>query len=600
MNSLISIFRKLTKTDIAAIVLMAACFIFLTVSAFFDGTISDEAFYITIPMRLLNGDGLFTDEWHLSQLSGVLLYLPVMLFTKISGGTEGIILFMRLLFSAMQLFTGTVIYIVFRKEKLAALLMSTSFMLFSVISLNTLSYNTMGVALFALLLCTVYSLTDKPSAVKMLLSGTLIAMFILCQPLGVVFYMAYFIAVCVFTARKYFSKKSIPHPFNFRSLLLTVAGILPVFFFFIFLLLKNSDIKAVIECIPGILSDVEHMTVSDTLGIETFSVVQFFADMTMAAGTVALIILAVAGAVSVILSRYHRPAGILLYSSALLIFMIFLFLRLLNIIEQGETDDVSFFYLPLALSGLPFFLMTKNKNMKVFLILWCPGIIYAVLMTVTSNIGLHASVNGYIIASFATFIFIKDVAGELKNEGFSRSTLIAGIYSLVSLAAACVVICSPIASFLITRTEYKSTTLQNGAYKGISLPSDQALTYFKLYSDAKRITEQTDASDRIFVIENAPVAYIDGNFPMGAHSGWFIADQLAFPEIRSRFRNYYELNPDNIPDYLYVPPCVYTKNGLEPIAPKIMAELAYLMFECEEPEDAGNGLLIKVTGIKDE
>lgn len=35
---------------------------------------SDEAFYLTIPHRLTLGDALIKDEWHLSQLSGFLIF----------------------------------------------------------------------------------------------------------------------------------------------------------------------------------------------------------------------------------------------------------------------------------------------------------------------------------------------------------------------------------------------------------------------------------------------------------------------------------------------------------------------------------------------
>ena len=34
----------------------------------------DEPFYLTIPQRLFQGDSLFTQEWHLSQLASVLIY----------------------------------------------------------------------------------------------------------------------------------------------------------------------------------------------------------------------------------------------------------------------------------------------------------------------------------------------------------------------------------------------------------------------------------------------------------------------------------------------------------------------------------------------
>ena len=41
------------------------------------------------------GDRLLIDEWHMSQFSGVLLYLPVLLFERLTGGTDGIYLAFR-------------------------------------------------------------------------------------------------------------------------------------------------------------------------------------------------------------------------------------------------------------------------------------------------------------------------------------------------------------------------------------------------------------------------------------------------------------------------------------------------------------------------
>ena len=56
---------------------------------------NDEAFYLTIPHRLLKGDALFIDEWNLSQMSSILLVPFVWLYTLIAGSTDGIILACR-------------------------------------------------------------------------------------------------------------------------------------------------------------------------------------------------------------------------------------------------------------------------------------------------------------------------------------------------------------------------------------------------------------------------------------------------------------------------------------------------------------------------
>ena len=235
MNKLFSKIN-LSKTDIAAAVVLILSFGFLLWTAFTDGTISDEAFYITIPMRLINGDGLFTDEWHLSQLSAVILYPLIKLFFTVTGGTQGIILYMRLLFVIMQTVTGAIIYSSLKKNGFSSILISVSFTLFSVINLNTLSYNTMGVSLLITLICVIYSTFENPSAAKMLISGALIALFILCQPFGVILYGIYVATVLTYFIVKKTKDIEIPYVLKLKSLLLTVAGILPVLAFFFYLL----------------------------------------------------------------------------------------------------------------------------------------------------------------------------------------------------------------------------------------------------------------------------------------------------------------------------------------------------------------------------
>ncbi len=87
-------------------------FKFLLFGVFFAGTVCfllwkcqygyaniDEAFYLTIPYRMIQGDGLILHEWHLSQLSGLLLYPAVSLYLLIIGGTEGILFHFRILFT---------------------------------------------------------------------------------------------------------------------------------------------------------------------------------------------------------------------------------------------------------------------------------------------------------------------------------------------------------------------------------------------------------------------------------------------------------------------------------------------------------------------
>ena len=54
----------------------------------------DESMYLNVAHRLLQGDRLLIDEWHVSQFSAPRVYLPFRIYSSLRG-TEGIILFYR-------------------------------------------------------------------------------------------------------------------------------------------------------------------------------------------------------------------------------------------------------------------------------------------------------------------------------------------------------------------------------------------------------------------------------------------------------------------------------------------------------------------------
>ena len=141
--------------------------------------------------------------------------------------------------------------------------------------------------------------------------------------------------------------------------------------------------------------------------------------------------------------------------------------------------------------------------------------------------------------------------------------------------------------------------MSSGIFSGIIFPTDQAAIYTRVLYDARQMKEILSPEDKLFVLDNIPAAYLEGEFNMGAFSGWFICEELQLKAVRDRFRDYYELFPENIPDYVYVPSYRYSKDEILYVAPKIRAEFAYSLFEGEASE-LFDGLLIKVTGIKDE
>lgn len=139
--------HSITKYDVVFLVMLFALTAFSIWKAPRGYGGNDECFYLTIPYRLLQGDGLIVDEWHVSQLSGILL-LPIMKLYQLLGGTgEGIILKFRYIYVAVQALCGVCIYLILRGQgkNLGALCAAAVFLPYTPCYIMALSYNSMGI-----------------------------------------------------------------------------------------------------------------------------------------------------------------------------------------------------------------------------------------------------------------------------------------------------------------------------------------------------------------------------------------------------------------------------------------------------------------------
>lgn len=86
---------KMPPLDIIFSVLFGAALVFALWKCPFGFGSYDDAFYLTIPHRLSMGDVLFADEWHVSQMAGLITTPLVWLYRTITGSTDGILLAAR-------------------------------------------------------------------------------------------------------------------------------------------------------------------------------------------------------------------------------------------------------------------------------------------------------------------------------------------------------------------------------------------------------------------------------------------------------------------------------------------------------------------------
>ena len=140
----------------------------------------DESFYLTIPYRLCRGDGLIIHEWHLSQLSGFLLFPIMRIYLGIVRSTEGILLNFRYIFTF--LWTVSACFVFYRLKSislLGAMVSSICYMLYTPFGIMALSYNSMGIMLM-LISCIIVVTSLKCVRQQYCIAGILFAGAVLC------------------------------------------------------------------------------------------------------------------------------------------------------------------------------------------------------------------------------------------------------------------------------------------------------------------------------------------------------------------------------------------------------------------------------------
>lgn len=142
MKQLRSDFNHAIKNNKLFLFFIFVLFLLQLIRVFFVFPSVDESYYMTEPLRLVQGDVLFRDSWDVLQTHGIFL-APFYFIYTIIFGTEGIILFGRLLYFVFSLITAMLIYHTMRQDVSKRLAASVSIMIliYAPFSLYTIGYN---------------------------------------------------------------------------------------------------------------------------------------------------------------------------------------------------------------------------------------------------------------------------------------------------------------------------------------------------------------------------------------------------------------------------------------------------------------------------
>lgn len=525
-------FRDKTNCDILYVIGFVGILLLFIYKAPLEIQGQDEAFYLTIPKRLLDGDVFVFDEWHGSQFSALLVY-PIMALRSLFFTNDGIVLHFRYIYIFFQALSAAVVYIRLRDYKLFGVLASLMFFMFTPYDILALSYNTMGLMLVTL---TGVILATAKSKKAYFVSGLLFAGAVLCSPYLLAAYAVFTVGVIVFSI----VKKSKNCFISWIIFTLGSAMLAVILFAFI---LSRVSLREFIDALPNIFDDPEHVSKPVLDGIFGYfkSIYNAFNWGLIYFSSYAVILIALVfdG------RRYSKRVFYIALSCAISICMLFELAPLLT------TKTYNFIMFPLVLVGLVAYLVTKNKNKRVFLFMFIGSLLYTMCIYFSSNQGFYIISAMSAAAGVGSIILIHDALLEEKYEK-SKSHFSSGyiiVFAIVILQFS-LMMHSKINHKFWSFSENSQLTvvIDEGPYKGLKVTPSTKSNYMSELSSLRWL----DGKEGRVLYATKTVWYylVEDDLKIGAYSAWLSGESDITLE---RLDKYYSLNPGNIPNYIFVP-----------------------------------------------
>lgn len=516
--------KKIEKTDIYfAVLLVGAAFVYLSRIrlGFVD---MDEGFYLTVPYRLIQGDCLLTEEWHVTQLVGFLIYPILKLYLFFFKNVEGIYLAFRHVY-LLLLFSVTIVSYIFlkKRDKILAIPVSIIFCLFTPFYLKTLSYNTIGF-LAVWLLVVVLTTEMKRVALKYAVVGGLLAVTVLCNPYMLILYIIYSV-ICIWRKEK-------SGIFNGKSWGLVTVGAGSVLVLFLAFLFSRTSVIELVRNIPYIFLDPAH---------KSKSVLDFFKPiLDFIVWFKWYFLIFAMGILSVLFSSAKRKKKEILGSLMIISSVLLILLALFKTAGIGKHAIM----LPLTLLGGTAFVFTKEKSWELFYGGWLVGIIYAMCMNLSSNQGIYVICNACAVSSCISIFLIRDFYAENKVQ-------MKKMYSFTFLLVIQIVAEIYVGINYIHWEEDVASLkfkIEEGPLRGIYTTEEKKAAYEKNCINIDSLGDLRNKN--ILFFNHFPAGYlIAEEATNGAFSAWM-------PEYREldneKFLEYYLLHPEKIPEVIYV------------------------------------------------
>lgn len=552
-----------TQQNIFAFSIIGIFALILLRGAFYGVATPDESFYLTIPYRIILGDKLLIDEWHASQLSAFLLYLPMKLFIEIMGKTDGIILYFRCIFVFCQTAVSVYTYQKLKKfGKTPALISALLFLTYVTEQVHMLDYYTM--TLMGFQVCTLlFFMSEKLSKPKLIFLGIVFACTVTAQPFNCAVYFIYCLFVLFFTIKR---KKREFSDFTKSRLcketwFFITLGILITAVVFLIFMFSQMSFSELINNIGNLFSGQDHnLPFSKEADSDMFSYLTIAKTLFTLSPVCYIVSLLMMLAVMLDKNRTNHKVFWLIIG----ITVTFIYTAVLLIVSFSNPSAFLFRPYPLFVLTLTVLMIKKEKNKKLMSI-FLMGILYTVFLGIISQALDFVGAIGFVVSNSALIPAVKELITEIKHEDLSYLskikvlsdkvkaekliTVFTGLASVICvsviLTGAILEFSDDIAASSFGRPSEKATiTLTSGPLKGIKTNEEMAKTYFSILCDLQEIKNTTNG--KVLVAGLIPWTYFYFDTPPAAFTTWYIDNELYM------YEKYYEV-PEHRPECIYIP-----------------------------------------------
>lgn len=507
----------------------------------------DDAFYLTVPHRLSMGDVLFADEWHVSQMAGLIGLPLVWLYRTVTGSMDGALLAARYAYVAFHALASLFFYSRVKEHGVPAMAAALSWFLFAPYDIMALSYNTMGMD-FVLISGTL--LATARGKGLLILSGVCLAAGVLCCPYLAAGYLLYAAGV---GARALYGRLrparaagdgSVLVPSRLLWLTVGAAAAGAAFTAYV---LSACGIQGLLDSLPYILSDPEHQGMSPLVKLKNtwYGLVHCHPSFKLVLGGYLVLLLAMLAD----RGRRERRAPYLI-ASCLLTLVSYAMLY-----PESAQVHYNAVMLPMFFVGLTCYLLCEEKPHGLFTTVFVGGIVYAVAVTLGSNNFFYAAAMASAVTNAASFLFLGRLLLEMKawpDEGVHGVWLRRGAVGMAALTIAALLSIQVHVKaehcFMDDAPAELTCRIEEGPARGIRTTGYRAGVYQRLNSELQYYENAPEGE--LLILNERSWCYLSTD-PMGyaTFSAWISGEtQTALDRLEA----YYELRPDKVPDHIFL------------------------------------------------